>query len=178
MFDEEIEKTYLLKSLPLIIKEIKPIELLDLYVPENSDHPKLRLRKKGQQYEITKKNLKDETDMSVQIEQTIPLTHEEFKALAKSSAKSVRKLRYTTIINGVRMDIDLFLDNLYGLALVDFEFNSNDQKNSFVAPDFILTDVTQEKFIAGGLLAGKKYSDILSDLKKFKYKKLHYKTSS
>jgi hypothetical protein len=35
-----------------------------------------------------------------------------------------------------------------------------------------LADVTQEEFIAGGWLAGKKYSDIESFLNKYNYKKL------
>lgn len=38
-------------------------------------------------------------------------------------------------------------------------------------PDFCLADVTQEKFTAGGILAGKKYSDIEAELEKYGYKK-------
>ena len=40
-------------------------------------------------------------------------------------------------------------------------------------PDFCLADVTEEIFIAGGMLGGKKYKDIEIDLKKFNYKKLY-----
>jgi len=39
-------------------------------------------------------------------------------------------------------------------------------------PDFCLADVTQEEFLAGGFLAGKKYLDIQSFLDKHGYKKV------
>ena len=39
-------------------------------------------------------------------------------------------------------------------------------------PDFCLADVTQEVFIAGGMLCGKCYKDIEDDLARIGYKKL------
>ena len=39
-------------------------------------------------------------------------------------------------------------------------------------PDFCLVEVTQDEVFAGGVLAGKKYSDIEKDLRKYKYKKI------
>ena len=55
--------------------------------------------------------------------------------------------------------------------LVDVEFSSNKEKSDFIMPDFCLADVTQEDFLAGGFLAGKKYSDIQFFLDKYNYKK-------
>jgi len=37
---------------------------------------------------------------------------------------------------------------------------------------FALADVTQEEFIAGGMLAGKTYNNISSELKRFNYRRL------
>jgi hypothetical protein len=65
--------------------------------------------------------------------------------------------------------IDLFLDGLEGLALVDFEFDSIEEKERFLIPDLCLADVTQEESIAGGFLAGKRYADIESFLEKYGY---------
>lgn len=42
---------------------------------------------------------------------------------------------------------------------------------TFLAPDIALADVTQEDFIAGGLLAGKTYNDISAELGRFNYTK-------
>lgn len=177
MTDLEIEKTYLLAYLPEELVNLEPVELMDIYIPESSFHPKLRLGKRGNVYEITKKKLKSESDMSVQIEETIPLEKYEFEALSFSSKKKIRKLRYSFKSKESKVDIDLFLDDLFGLGIADFEFESKVERDRFTAPDFVLADVTNEKFIAGGLLAGKTYEDIMPFLKKFSFKKLNYKSS-
>ena len=39
-------------------------------------------------------------------------------------------------------------------------------------PDFCLKEVTQELFIAGGMICGKSYEDIEENLKRFNYLKL------
>jgi len=36
----------------------------------------------------------------------------------------------------------------------------------------MLADVTPEEFIAGGMLAGKRYEDVKGDLNRYKYKKI------
>ena len=59
-----------------------------------------------------------------------------------------------------------------GLVLVDVEFDSKGEKDVFVMPEFCLAEVTQESFIAGGMICGKSYDDIESKLSKFGYKKL------
>ena len=67
---------------------------------------------------------------------------------------------------------DVFVENLAGLVLIDFEFDSIDEKSNFRMPSMALADVTQEDCIAGGLLAGKKYSDIAPELNRFEYKRI------
>ena len=76
-------------------------------------------------------------------------------------------------IDGSKAELDVFTGKLAGLVLIDFEFDSLDAKASFTPPDFILADVTQEDFIAGGLLAGKSYEDIAPELARFSYQRLH-----
>jgi hypothetical protein len=39
-------------------------------------------------------------------------------------------------------------------------------------PDFCLSDITQEEFIAGGMVCGKCYEDLIEDLTKFNYEKI------
>jgi hypothetical protein len=57
------------------------------------------------------------------------------------------------------------------MVLVDFEFDTEEDQAAFAMPEFCLADVTQEDFIAGGILAGKKYQDLEEDLKRFNYHK-------
>lgn len=39
-------------------------------------------------------------------------------------------------------------------------------------PDFCLAEVTEEDFVAGGVICGKSYADIESELARFGYEKL------
>ena len=66
----------------------------------------------------------------------------------------------------------MFEEGLKGLVLVDFEFSDVDEKNKFKTSDSMLADVTPEEFIAGGMLAGKRYEDIERELKKYGYKRI------
>lgn len=69
--------------------------------------------------------------------------------------------------------MDVFQDDLEGLVVIDFEFSSLEEKDRFQMPDFCLVDVTQEDFIAGGMLCGKTYKEIEENLNKFNYTKFH-----
>lgn len=168
----ELEKTYLAKYIPEGLKECKSREIIDIYIPVSANHPKLRVRKNGDKFEMTKKKPIVYEDASHQEEQTIDLSEEEFSALKNSKSKKVRKVRYQYDFEGRIAEIDIFQDGLEGLAVVDFEFGAVEEKNNFQMPDFCLDEVTQENFIAGGKLCGKSYEDIEDNLGRFGYKKL------
>ena len=173
MSDElELELTFLAKELPPEIESTSPTRIVDIYIPDTPGHPHLRLRQKGDKYEITKKTPVLDDDASRQIERTIPLTKDEFTALAGCSNKRVAKDRYKLNVDGKLAEIDVFLEDLTGLVLIDFEFRTFQEKANFIAPSITLADVTQEDFIAGGLLAGKKYDEITQKLDEFDYKKI------
>lgn len=169
---DEFELTYLVKSLPEdFYKEHESKEILDVYIPASAEHALLRLRKRGEIYEITKKVLAHGTDSSHQIEHTIPLSRVEFDALSTVEGKKVRKIRHYYIDTDITYEIDVFQDELKGLILVDVEFSSNEAKSAFVVPSWFGADVTQEKFVAGGVLCGKSYGDLELELKRFGYQK-------
>jgi CYTH domain-containing protein len=169
----ELELTYLARKIPDEISNIKPIKMLDIYIPgTDAKHSHLRLRQRGDRYEVTKKSPIAVNDASKQLEVTIPLDKVEFEALASSSGLRIVKDRYQVKINGFDAEVDVFKDNLKGLVLIDFEFQSEEDKDSFVQPAIALADVTQESFKAGGMLAGKSYTDIEKELHRFNYKKL------
>lgn len=170
---EEFELTYLIKNLPINFSlEVDSKEILDIYLPASSDHATLRVRKMGDEYEITKKEPVSGTDSSHQNENTIPLTKDEFGDLATLEGKRVRKIRYYYKEDAVTYEIDIFQDALKGLILVDIEFSSNADKSKFIPPNWVLADVTQEKFVAGGVLCGKSYTDIESNLALYNYKQV------
>jgi len=123
---------------------------------------------------LPKKSLAHGTDASHRIEETIKLSESEFRSMEKADGKKVRKIRYYYQYDGHMGELDVFQDDLKGLILADFEFKGTDIKDSHVMPPFCLADVTQSDFTAGGLLAGKSYSDIEEKLKIYGYNKLSF----
>ena len=167
----ELEKTFLAKTVPSDLKECRHKEIIDMYIPKASRHPVIRLRKNGDKYEMTKKE-PVEDDASHQEEHTIVLTEEEFNELLKVDGKKVRKLRYHYPYNGRMAEVDVFQDELLGIIVVDFEFDTIEDKDAFQLPDFCSADITHEEFIAGGMICGKTYEDVAADLERYDYKKL------
>ena len=113
-----------------------------------------------------------------------PMTHDLLEQVIKGLDAKIEKivindLRNHTFYakihlnsNGKVAEIDVFQGSLKGLIVVDFEFDSMEEKESFEMPDFCLADVTNEVFIAGGMVCGKSYEDIENNLKKSNYVKL------
>lgn len=172
----EFELTFLAKTLPKGIKKWSSSSLIDVYVPSDLKvHPYIRLRKKDNLYEITKKILIDSSDKSSHSETTIPLSKSEYLSLSNNSARRIEKTRYFGVVNGYSTEVDVFQETLSGLVLIEFEFQNREAMKTFSAPDICLSDVTQEEFISGGFLAGRTFEDIAHNLKKFGYKKLYIK---
>ncbi|HEY4524078.1 MAG TPA: CYTH domain-containing protein [Candidatus Paceibacterota bacterium] len=169
---EELELTYLAKELPKNLSSSPSKEMLDIYVPSTSTHPGLRIRRRGDVFEITKKRPVSDGDASRQFEETIVLTKEEYDELSFVKGKRIAKTRYYYKEGDTDFEVDVFGGGLTGLVLVDVEFSSIKKKNVFSIPSFCLADVTQEHFVAGGMLCGKTYKDIQNDLNRFGYKKL------
>jgi adenylate cyclase len=174
--DIEHERTFLARSLPSGLHECEKMEIVDVFLPTASFHPVLRLRKRGEKYRITKKYPVEEGDSSVMHEFTIPLDKEEYEELFQSvKGKRFRKIRHYLKEGDVTYEIDIYQDNLHGLVVVDVEFPEGTGKEEMVMPSWCLADVTQEEFVAGGMLCGKRYEDIAPQLEKFGYKRLSSK---
>lgn len=168
----ELERTYLLKYKPEDLDKCKSVEIFDIYIPKEEHHPVLRIRSRnGEKFEMTKKFPIKGNNSSEQEEHTIVLSEKEFNALTKLDGKKVRKIRYYYPFGGDQnAEVDIFLDELKGLCLVDFEFKTKEEKENFVAPEFCLAEVTQDKWLAGGILAGGNYKDTEKFLEKYNYK--------
>lgn len=165
----ELEKTYLLKTIPFDLDNYPSKKLVDHYIPVESDHPKLRLRKRWDIHEITKKTLVNEWNCSIQKEQTIDLSKLEYQALSDLPNKFISKIRYYVPYEWLTLEIDVFQDNLDGLILMDVEFSDIQTMTSFTMPDFCLADVSQNSAFAWGMLCGKSYSSLSSLIKQYRW---------
>lgn len=168
----EIERTYLAKSIPDGLTKSKHARITDIYFPASVLHAKLRIRQKDERFEITKKTILDEANAGVQREENISISDAEFEALAKGDGRKVAKTRYFYSYKGFTAEFDVFEAPLLGLILIDFEFKNFEEFQTFTIPDFCLDDVTQEEFIAGGVLAGQTLEQVNHYLEKFNYKPL------
>lgn len=169
----ELERTFLARYIPPEVATATAIDMEDVYIPEDmSVHPSLRVRRLNNKYEITKKVQPDQGDASRHLEMTIDLSETEYAALRKASSRTVAKKRYQVTIDTFSAEVDVFTGNLAGLVLIDFEFSTPEAMEQFSPPDCCLLDVTQEVFIAGGMLAGRSYHDIEPALTRLGYSNL------
>jgi CYTH domain-containing protein len=155
----EIEKTFLVKTLPQSLSSFTSFRIKQGYIsPPPSP---LRIRQKGDKFELTKKIPLKEGDFSSAEEINIYLTEFEFKKLWPLVERSLEKTRYLVPLeNGLTAELDVFGGELNGLNFVEVEFSSAQQMMAFPPPEWFGRDITQEDFAANTFLAGKKYSEI------------------
>lgn len=175
MQELELEKTYLAKGLPPGLEKCRSEIIRDAYVSNDINHPRLRLRQRGAARVITKKAPVDGKDSSRQHEHTLTLDKTEFEALSQAPTASFAKRRYYCEIEGSPAEVDVYLEDLAGLVVIDFEFSDEQAMSDFKPPGLCLADVTQEEFMAGGKLAGKTYADLSPELEKYGYKPIALK---
>lgn len=165
----EREFTFLIHSLPANLGQFPSKIIEDNFIPVESAHPIIRIRRNGEKYVITKKYPADSADelsgdSSRMVEHTIELSLDEYRALNQLPGKRFKKRRFAYEVDGQAAEVDVYLDDLAGLVVIDFEFDSDEAMATFQKPDFIGPDVTQDSLVAGGMLCGKKYADIADKL--------------
>ncbi len=168
----EIEKTYLIKYIPKNLFKCQFKEIEDLYIPKGASHARLRIRRSGDLFVVTKKIPVKDRNASFHSEFNLEITKQEFNALRSSKCDIVRKTRFYYPYLGMMAEIDVFKGKHKGLVLVDFEFSNKNKLDKFKIPDFCLVDVSEEEFVAGGVLCKHSFSSLKPHLKKFNYKKI------
>jgi len=159
VFMDEIEKRYLVKDVPEDLDEYPSEILEDNYIPPTSRHPIIRIRRIGNKYFITKKKLLREDSKNFAKEETIILDKDEYNYLKDIPGKKLRKKRYQYKWNGRDCEVDVYEDDLKGLVIMDFEFDSEEEMIDFKKPDFCI-EIIDEECIAGGYLCGKSFEDV------------------
>jgi len=155
----EIEKTYLVKSIPKNLSKYKSEKIKQGYI--SSTPSPLRIRQKDNKFEITKKLPIKKNDFSIAEEINIPLTESEFNKLWPTVEKYLEKIRYyIPLENNLIAELNLYQGSLKGLTFVEVEFPSETEMISFNPPSWFGKDVTQEDFASNAFLAGKNSSAI------------------
>ena len=136
----EIERKFLVKELPKNLEEYKQQRISQGYICTN---PVVRIRRSNDDYYITYKG----KGHMVREEYNLPLTQEAFEhMLPKIDGILIDKIRYLIPLDEkLTAELDVFLGKLEPLRLVEVEFDTVEEAESFVAPEWFGDDVTHTK---------------------------------
>lgn len=144
----EIEKKYLVKALPENLDSYPFREITQSYICRSPVIRLRRIKEAGtESYVLTVKG----DGLTVRQEYELPLTKEQYENLrAKEEGRVLSKTRYLIPLSedplragkGLTAEVDLFHGDLSGLQLVEVEFESLEEMEAFVAPDWFGEDVS------------------------------------
>ncbi len=133
----EIERKYLVDKLPGHIEDYPCRIISQGYLNIN---PVVRIRRDNEKYELTYKS----KGFMARQEYNLPLTREAYEhLLTKIDGRLIEKRRYMIPLeHGLTAELDVFERELAPLILVEVEFSSEEEANSFVPPSLFGEDVT------------------------------------
>ena len=153
MNNVEIERKFKIKSLPDNLDQYKSCTIEQAYV---CTAPVIRVRKQDDNYILTYKG----GGMMARSEYNLPLGKEGYEhMLKKADGNVITKTRYfIPLENALTAELDVFEGMFEGLVFVEVEFESVDEANAFVPPEWFDEDVTDDR---------RYHNSYLSKLEKF-----------
>ena len=140
MKETEIERVYLVKYLPGDLKKYKPIQIQvgDFYDSNSVDA--LKIRKKGDMYEIIKKEKISDYEKK---EHVINIKKKEFDALIKATVQNHKKERYFYPFGDKHIcEIDIYKNKLNGYVRLEVEFKNRKDMDNFIPPEWFGEEIT------------------------------------
>ncbi len=138
----EIERKFLIAELPDSFKALSGLNIRQGYIIITDDGFELRLRQKDDRFYQT---IKQGSGL-VRQEDEIELTHTQFQTLWPLTAnRRIEKVRYEIPVGDLIGELDIFSEQLEGLLLVEVEFETLEQSQSFKAPSWFGAEVTDDK---------------------------------
>lgn len=132
----EIEKKFLVKTIPFDLSNYKFDIISQAYICTS---PVIRIRHKNSKYYLTCKS----KGLLARQEFEIEITQEEFMKLKnKIDYHIITKKRYYIPHNNLKIELDIFEDQLKGFILAEVEFSTMEEANAYIPPDWFGTEVT------------------------------------
>lgn len=145
----EIERKFLVSNLP----ELSNYSFHEIEQAYLNTDPVIRIRRQDDEYFLTYKG----SGMMSREEYNLFLNKESYEhLLEKADGNIITKKRYLIPFNKYTIELDVFDGVFNGLIIAEVEFPSEDEANTFVAPDWFKEDVTFD---------GKYHNSYLSKLK-------------
>lgn len=133
----EIERKYLIDQLPADLASY-PCKVIEQgYL---CTEPVVRIRRSNDKYTLTYKG----SGLMVREEYNLPLTAESFAHLKnKIDGRLITKRRYLIpLADKYTIELDVFDGDLAPLKLAEVEFETEEEANSFIPPEWFGEDVT------------------------------------
>ncbi len=137
----EIEKKYLVSSIPAFVVTHPYKEVLQGYITGEGDSTEVRLRKIDEELFLTIKIgsgvLRNEFEY--------PVTKEQFSYFWQATAgKRIQKRRYYLEKDDVTIEVDLYSGNLEGLVTAEIEFDNREVCKRFKPLDWMGPEITEK----------------------------------
>jgi CYTH domain-containing protein len=163
----ERERRFLLRELPPNLRVNDPhTQIFDNYITAT----RLRLRKirdplkREWTWKLTQKFAPQTDDLSRTFITNIYLSQYEYEVLSVFEGNELRKNRYPYEHNGRKFSVDVFLGALYGLILLETEFETDEEMRDFTPPDFAAREVTNDPLFTGGKLVDTTADELRAEL--------------
>lgn len=133
----EIERKYLIDKIPFSLEGFCCRRIEQGYL---CTEPVVRIRRDDDTYYLTYKS----KGLMVREEYNLPLTQEAYEHLkTKADGRIISKLRYMIPLAGsLTAELDLFQDDLAPLMLAEVEFDTVEEAEHFLPPEWFGEDVT------------------------------------
>ena len=144
--DKEIERKWLVDKEKIPYDLNKAMDIYDIQQTYICFNPEMRVRNynNGQSYEFTIKTNLTENGL-IRDEINMDITQEQYENLIeKKECFTIHKTRYNVYDNGQVMAIDIFHDELDGLAYMEIEFKSKEDSDNYETPSWVIKDVTSD----------------------------------
>ena len=154
--EKEIERKWLIRKedvpYDLNASNVQKAEIKQTYICFD---PEIRVRNynNGESYELTIKNNMS-NDGLIRDEVNIDITKEQYDNLVKKQEGiTINKTRYQLYVDGQIIAIDIFHNELNGLAYMEIEFKTEEESNNYKQPQWVIKDVTSDINYKNGHLA-------------------------
>ncbi|MGN0329090.1 MAG: CYTH domain-containing protein [Lachnospira sp.] len=136
----EIERKFLISKIPENLEQYHCREIQQGYLSTN---PVVRVRKDNDDYYLTYKG----KGKLAREEYNLPLTKESYEHLIKKAdGNIITKKRYEIPDNtGHTIELDIFEGVFEGTVFAEVEFESIEDANSYIKPDWFTEDVTDNR---------------------------------
>lgn len=147
---EEIEKKFLIKSLPENFGLAKKFCIRQGYVAIEDGKFEVRIREKSGKFYQTVKSMNNLNRIEIEFE----MRNEDFEKLWEiTEGRRIYKTRSELFDSKVKIEIDIYEGELNGLQIAEVEFNSILDSENFVPPVYFGKEVTNDKRYKNYLLA-------------------------